>query len=199
MSNTAYAPDKAKFPSSEQVLAALEVFFAKDPKKMDAIVISGNGEPTLHPEFATITDQLLGFFNKHQLNVPVICFTNGTTLQKPKIFQALQKYQECCLKLDFDPVHSNKPIVPFSFDDLLPAIELENLVIQTCIFSDPKISFGDEELGAWLNQVKRLKPNRVDLYTISRDTPDKTLKPMKSILSIVANMLEGHGIPARIS
>src|SRR3989344_7422643 len=52
------------FPTLEQISAAFKTYIAKSVP-MEAIVVSGNGEPTLHPEFDEAMKRILGLRQEH--------------------------------------------------------------------------------------------------------------------------------------
>src|SRR5688572_24213686 len=57
--------------------------------KVDAITISGNGEPTLHPDFPRVVEDILASRDRVAKGVPVHILTNGAQLAKPGVAEAL--------------------------------------------------------------------------------------------------------------
>ena len=56
-----------------------------------------------------------------------------------------------------------------------------------------------EELSAWINALKKIKPKSVMIYTIDRDTPAKDLKKIPiDKLNSICNMVLENGIDAKV-
>ena len=67
--------------------------------KIDVITFAGNGEPTMHPEFAGVIDDTIELRNKYSPNAKISVLTNGISVGKQDIFEALQKVEIPVLKL----------------------------------------------------------------------------------------------------
>ena len=92
-----------RLPSSEEVASALEgrlKAFAEEGKPLDTITFSGNGEPTLHPDFPEIIDNTLRLRDKYCPKAKVSVLSNATMIWKPRVREALLKVDNPILKLD---------------------------------------------------------------------------------------------------
>jgi wyosine [tRNA(Phe)-imidazoG37] synthetase (radical SAM superfamily) len=72
----------------------------KEGMKLDVITVAGNGEPTMHPEFAEITDDTILLRNRLSPETKISVLTNGMNVSKASVFAALQKIDNPILKLD---------------------------------------------------------------------------------------------------
>lgn len=176
-----YVPTTSDFPSQEAICGAFQSWFQASEKRssgIEAIVLSGNGEPTSHPHFAELIDRLIRLRNNLKKQIPIVCLTNGAGLLDDKIFQALTKIDECCVKLDARYLHTNLPDKNIDQSKVLERMSLlKNLVIQSCFFDGVHSNTGDESVQNWLLCFKNLHPKRVDLYTVSRQTAAENLVP----------------------
>jgi wyosine [tRNA(Phe)-imidazoG37] synthetase (radical SAM superfamily) len=66
----------------------------------DVITFAGNGEPTLHPEFAGIIDDTIELRNQLSPNARIAVLSNATMIHKNDVFQALLKVEDNIQKLD---------------------------------------------------------------------------------------------------
>ena len=179
----ALAFDPTAFPSVEKVeedfrSALLELKNSATPQ-LDDIVISGNGEPTLHPDFARVIAALQKVKNELQPTVPLICLTSGTRLHEASICQALQSLDECAIKLDANMGRVNLPPPGFDRERLLNIIsKMPNAVIQSCFVAGSVNNTDPASITDWLRAVKIARPKRLDLYTVSRATAAKGLAPV---------------------
>ena len=90
-------------PSAEDVRKALrskleECSAAGTP--IDSITFSGDGEPTLNPEFPAIIDLTLELRDRYYPAAKVSVISNATRIGQPGVFEALQKVDNPILKLD---------------------------------------------------------------------------------------------------
>lgn len=170
----------------------------------DSITFSGNGEPTLHPDFSDIIDITKRLRDKYVPNAKISVLTNGTMLSKKKVFDAISKVDNNIIKIDggtYKTIKSiNKPQVDF---DLEKYIELlmtfkGDLSIQTCFLrgehNGMKIdNTTKEEVDLWIDHIKKIKPKKVMIYAIDRETPEKNLE------KISQEELEKIAVPLRQS
>ena len=87
----------------EEVRAALEdklkaMHAAGD--RLDVITFSGNGEPTLHPDFGGVVDDVIALRNKYYPSVKISVLSNSTMIDRPAVAEALLKVDNNILKLD---------------------------------------------------------------------------------------------------
>jgi wyosine [tRNA(Phe)-imidazoG37] synthetase (radical SAM superfamily) len=116
------------------------------------------------------------------------------------------------LKLDsaFDLTVSihNQPRVNIKVEELIENLRKFNgrLIIQTLFlrgtFNGKTIdNTTPEEINAWLEALRKVKPEEVMIYTISRDTPDggELYKVPAEELREIAAKVEKLGIKTRVS
>jgi wyosine [tRNA(Phe)-imidazoG37] synthetase (radical SAM superfamily) len=207
--------DLNEIPSRADVFEALERKLSEmkaHKKAPDVITYAGNGEPTLHPEFPGIIDDSIALRNKYFPEARIAVLSNATTISDPAIRAALLRVDQNILKLDsaFDStIHlHNKPRVKMRATELIDSLVSfnGNLIIQTLFLrgtynGKPIDNTTDDELNAWIDALKKIKPREVMIYTISRDTPEGAeLKkvPLKELKSI-ASRVEALGIKTQVS
>ncbi len=192
---------QTKLPSAENTKAALEDKLQKlneEGIKLDVITFAGNGEPTLHPQFAEIVDDTIELRDKYCPDAKISVLTNGMHVSKLSVFEALKKVENPILKLDsaFDETIRiiDRPNSP-SYS-VAKQIELfkkfnGNFILQTMFvrgeFNGKKIDNATEhEVSEWLEVVSALNPREVMIYTIDRETPAKQLEkvPLEELRKI---------------
>lgn len=178
----------------------------------DVITFAGNGEPTLHPEFAGIIDDTIVIRNQHCPSAKIAVLSNSTMLDRESVFQALCKVEDNIMKLDSvldSRIHQvdnpNKP--GFCFDALLKNLcRFEgNLIIQTMFLRGERDGVKvdnttEEEIEGWIAALKQIKPRQVMIYTIDRETPLKSLyKVSKTDLDAIAERARNEGFDVTVS
>ncbi len=82
------------FPTLEDLEETLKENFpilARRHPSLDTITFSGNGEPTLYPEFPAAVDLVREFGRKYLPWARIAILTNGTTLGDRAIFNAVRQ------------------------------------------------------------------------------------------------------------
>ncbi len=94
---------KKHLPTREEVRIALEEKL-KDMQKNgpapDVLTFAGNGEPTAHPHFPEIIEDTLALRDHYFPNAKVSVLSNSTFIDRPAVFDALNKIDNNILKLD---------------------------------------------------------------------------------------------------
>lgn len=153
----------------------------------DSITFSGNGEPTLHPDFVEIIDITINLRNKYIPNAKISVLTNGTMLHKKEIFDAISKIDNNIIKIDggtYETIKAiNKPNVDFDLNQYIELLKKfnGNLIIQTCFLRGKHNDFiidntTKEEIDLWIEHIKNIKPRKTMVYAIDRETPEKNLE-----------------------
>lgn len=206
-------PD-SHLPSRRDVREALKAKleeYAQRGETIDTITFAGNGEPTMHHEFAEIIDDVIELRNALCPQTQISVLSNATFSHKPKIFAALQKIDNNILKLDSGIEATvrliNQPAANFSLQKTVEALKAfkGNLVVQTLFFSGvykgiPFDNTTDEEVAAWLSLIKEVAPKSVMIYTLDRPTPvDNLHKAGEERLKEISEMVEKLGIKTQIN
>jgi wyosine [tRNA(Phe)-imidazoG37] synthetase (radical SAM superfamily) len=204
---------KIKLPTRKEISVALDERLQQMKKEgtpPDNITFAGNGEPTIHPEFAGIIDDTIALRKRHFPKAEITVLSNSSLLHKTNVFNALNKVDNNVLKLD--------SAIEATFTKLnmpAPGIKLEtiinniknfdgNQIIQTLFvrgsYKDDYIDNTTEiEIGAWLNVVREIKPKYVMLYPIDRDTAQQGLEKVSlNELENIADKVGKAGIKTKI-
>jgi wyosine [tRNA(Phe)-imidazoG37] synthetase (radical SAM superfamily) len=198
-------------PTRAQVKEALEERLSQMNPLPDAITFAGNGEPTIHPEFAGIIDDVTNLRNKYAPQSEVVVLTNATQMHKAHILQALSTIDRCMFKLDSAIEATiqaiNQPAQPVTIESFIEKISKfkGKIIIQTLFIrgSYNNESFNNttpEEVSALIEAYKKINPFEVVVYGIQRDTPIQTLtKISKEELESIAQQIRTHGLSVSIS
>ncbi len=179
---------------------------------LDVITFSGNGEPTLHPQFAEIIDDTIALRDKYfpQVKISVLC--NSTRLGDESVVAALRKVDNNILKLDSAITSTmrliDQPASPsFTSEGVIEQIAQFSgqCVVQTMFLRgehDGKIidNTTPEEVEALIRAYKRISPRQVMIYSIDRKTPEQKLeKVSREELEAIASQMCREGINVTVS
>ena len=179
------AVPERRFPRLEEVEAALKDKMSKavaEGVPVDSITFSGNGEPTMNPDFASIIDVTLRLRDLYFPKAKVSVLSNATLLGRQDVSQALMRVDNPILKIDASSQELvekiNKPVGTYRLTDVIENMKgfAGNFILQTMFLKSADFNTAvPEALDAWMDIVRELKPRQVMVYTIDRETPDKTL------------------------
>ncbi len=179
------------FPTREQVseiLAAKLKQMAAAKEIPDVITFSGNGEPTLHPDFEGIIDDTIALRNQLCPSAKVSVLSNSTRVHKPHIFRALHKVDNNILKFDSAIDRTMKLIDQpvgkhINVNWLIEQLEKfeGNLIIQTMFIrgeynGEVFDNTTDEEVTAWIKALEIIQPQQVMIYSLDREAPVSNLQ-----------------------
>lgn len=205
---------KNSFHSAKTVKKELEKKLIKMKnagEALDVITFAGNGEPTMHPEFRKIIKNTIEIRDENFPEADIAVLSNATLINKKSVFEALSKVDYNILKLDsaFEDTVSlfNNPTQNYSIEKTVRNLKKfnGNLIIQTMfvkgIYNGIEIdNTSDREILAWTNLLKEIKPKKIMIYTIERDTPDPGLKKVSlEKLEKIAEKLKTEGFTVQIS
>ena len=191
-----------KLPSREEVRAALEAKL-KENLPLDVITFSGNGEPTLHPDFLGIIKDTISLRDQYCPKAKVSVLSNSTQLGRPDVVKALRLCDNRILKLDAAtdemmrridlPVNEHLDVA--TIIDWLKQFN-GDFILQTCFLKGMHNGLildntTSEELSAWYQVVDELHPKQIMIYVIDRKTPEEHLEkiPREKMESIAAPLI----------
>ncbi|MBR4505363.1 MAG: radical SAM protein [Bacteroidales bacterium] len=178
--------DDTVLPTAEKVRTDLErklVELAKEGTPVDSITFSGDGEPTLNPEFPQIIDDTLRLRDEYYPNAKVSVLSNATRVHVPQVFEALHKVDNPIMKIDA-PTNEliekiNMPAPGYDVKRVIEALKRfdGNFVLQTCMLQGNGFdSSSAEVVGGMMDIVRLLRPREWMVYTIDRATPMQGLR-----------------------
>lgn len=206
---------KSGIPSRETVKKALNrklKAMTEADESLDVITFSGNGEPTLHPQFKDIVLDVMKLRDRFFPNAKVSVLSNSTMLKKDSVVEALKKVDNNILKLDsaFSPTlrainqPTSKDVIP---EGIIAHLKQFNgkCIVQTMFLrgehNGVKIdNTTDAEINALIAAYKEIAPQEVMIYSIDRKTPVETLtKVEKDELEAIGKRIEAAGIKVVVS
>ena len=196
-------------PSAEKVRRDLSnklQDLAADGITVDSITFSGDGEPTLNPEFPQIIDDTLALRDRYAPSAKVSVLSNATRVHIPEVFAALCKVDNPIMKIDAPTnaliVKINNPAPGYDIHRVIDSLKLFNgdFILQWCLLRSPDFdSSSPDVVLPMLDIIRLLRPREVMAYTIDRPTPAQNLQKlipdeMRSLLQPIID----EGIPVQI-
>ena len=180
--------DDTLLPSAEKVRTDLErmlLRLQKEGTRVDSITFSGDGEPTLNPEFPQIIDDTIAQRDRLASSAKVSVLSNATRVHLPAVFHALCKVDNPIMKIDA-PTNEliakiNHPAPGYDIARVVEALKQfkGDFILQTCMLRSREYDFDSsrpEVLEGWMAIVRQLRPREIMVYTIDRPTPAQGLE-----------------------
>jgi wyosine [tRNA(Phe)-imidazoG37] synthetase (radical SAM superfamily) len=176
----------------------------------DNITFAGNGEPTLHPEFDQIIADSIELRDAYFPQAKITVLSNGTSLKRDSVRQALMRVDNNVLKLDAGTDRTfrliNRPLSPITLEEIVERlagftgrIVVQTLFIRGEVEGEAIDNTTPEEVDLWLGHLKRIKPELVMLYPIARRTPFASLEKISpERLHEIALRVEATGLKAEV-
>lgn len=179
---------------------------------LDVITFSGNGEPTIHPQFAEIIDDTIALRDKYFPQVKISVLSNSTRLGDESVVAALRKVDNNILKLD-SAVNETMRLID---QPASPSFTCEKVVEQIAQFGGQCVvqtmflrgehdgqridNTTAQEVEALIKAYKQINPRQVMIYSIDRKTPEQQLeKVSREELEVIASQLRAEGFDVMVS
>ena len=173
-------------PTAEKVRTDLErklQCLVKENIPVDSITFSGDGEPTINPEFPQIIDDTLRLRDRYYPDAKVSVLSNATRVHILEIFNALRRVDNPIMKIDA-PTNElvekiNMPAPGYDVNRVIEALKQfdGNFVLQTCMLRGNGFdSSNPQVIEPLMDIVHLLRPREWMVYTIDRATPMQGLE-----------------------
>ena len=193
-----------KLPSRAEVLAAVGNALQLIDPPPAYITFSGNGEPTLHPEFPAIVDGLIELRDRYSCDSKAAILSNSTTVGDVRVRQALSKLDVRIMKLDCGTEELmrrfNQQCDGVRFEEIIAGLAaLGDVTVQALFSGGAKGNASSEAIESWVACMERISPVMIQIYTLARDFPSRQISPLsrEQLLEIDAR-LASKGIRAGV-
>ncbi len=200
-------------PPKEAVFQQMDDTFRRlkaEGTPVDTITFSGNGEPTIHPDFPEIIDYTIKMRDEYFPAAAISVLSNATQLHKPAVREALMKITNPILKIDSGLEEYiriiDQPVGEYSLEKVIENIKLfgNNFILQT-MFLKGNVNghyidcTAPESAEPWVKIALELRPREVMMYTLDRETPAKGLEKVTAQeMEAIAAPLKDAGIKVQI-
>ena len=194
----------AQWPSRESVLSEIERTLTELNPPPAYITFSGNGEPTLHPDFDAIMDGVIDLRNRFSPGSKTAILSNSTTLTDERVRRAIQKLDVRILKLDAGNSevyrNYNRPLCQTDLDGLIASLQsMKEVTIQALFAAGLSGNADALHVNDWILKIVQISPLHVQLYTLDRPYPSKNIAPVsRDQLEGIKQRLEKYGIRAGV-
>ncbi len=172
----AYANDMPRF---DDVTGAVGNALASE-LEFDYLTFSGNGEPTLHPQFASLVAQISEMRDRYRPGLKIALLSNSSGLNIAEVRESIRRIDVPVFKLDagiegiFKDI--NRPCTGINLRDISANLHsLRGFIIQTVLINGMPGNVEEEDLNAYFDLVEDVRPEGVHIYSIDRPVPNEAI------------------------
>jgi wyosine [tRNA(Phe)-imidazoG37] synthetase (radical SAM superfamily) len=191
-----------------ELLAEIEEAFrrhAAQATRVDCITLAGNGEPTLHPDLLELVVGTKRLRDRYFPGAAVGILSDATQVTRPRVRQALELLDARYMKFDAADEATwrrvNDPLGRTDFGEMVQALrDLPDIVLQSMFIQGSYDNTGGPHIQRWVEQVERIRPRAVQVYTIDRGTAAEgiTAVSRERLEEIAERLTTLTGIPAEV-
>jgi len=185
------SPKRETLPALADVLFAVEKALKK-PRTIDYLTFSGNGEPTIHPDYPEIVHQVRALVDRVRPGVKLAILSNASMVTNPDVISAFKRIDLPMLKLDvgtqlaFEAI--NRPVGGLCLDEIINGLgKIKNLVIQSVLIEGQHNNIHDSNYSDWVQVLSQLHPSAIHIYSTERPT---ALSDIKCVLPQTLKSIE---------
>ena len=147
----------------------------------DYLTFSGNGEPTLHPQFQELVMEITRLRARHRPSVKLALLSNSTGLIYESVRGSISAIDMPVFKLDAGSEEKfqqiNRPSKDIRYTEIVELLaSLSGIVLQTVFLDGKPNNTSDSDVELYAEKVKYIKPHAAHIYSIDRPVPDTDIK-----------------------
>lgn len=211
----AQGPGKSGIPPRAEVARLLQEkleAMKAAGESLDVITFSGNGEPTLHPEFPGVIDDTIRLRDRYFPGVKISVLSNATMLRSPQVCEALRRVDNNIQKLD-SAIDSTVRLIDrptqgfYRVADVIKGLKDFDgkVIVQTMILRGEHDGHAIDnstpaEIDALIAAYREIAPMEVMIYSIDRKTPAEHLQkvPREELEKIAGRIRSEANIPVQV-
>ena len=179
---------------------------SKAGDKVDTVAVFGSViDPTLHPRFKEITENLRDLRNKWFPRAKLVLLSTEPHAALREVRVSLGIYDRALIRLEGGTAKSFAALTGRKSSDLAEVVkalsQLENIIIEARFFRGTTDTTVPNEVKAWIKRLGEVGPREVQILSSSkkRSSRDKLRPaPHSAVERIAADVTEKLGIPAAI-
>lgn len=179
---------------------------------LDVITFSGNGEPTLHPDFVGVIADTIELRDRFYPEVKISVLSNATRAMRPEVAEALRRVDNNILKLDSAITPTMRLLDRpgdggYTSEKAIDTIADygDTAIVQTMLtrgFHDGKRvdNTTPEEIDALIEAYRKIGPREIMLYSLDRRSPEQSLEKVsrEELDSIAARIVASTGLKVQV-
>ncbi len=195
-------PYLGDLPPTEKIIADLKERMAFGVE-FDTVMLSGNGEPTLRPDFAELVKKLNSFLRSAYPGKTFGLLSNGSGLVRDDVFDTLDSFDLPIFKFDAGKPSTfhriNRPSIDVVYEDIFEQLRKigSRIHLQSVLIGGPRGNMNEADIVMWQQAVADIRPKSVEIYSIKRAIPENAVDvvPLHELEDLAFNAEKKTGVP----
>lgn len=150
-------------------------------EEYDYITFSGNGEPTLHPQFQELVMEIIRLRDRYRPSVKLALLSNSTGLIYDKVRRSIPYIDMPVFKLDSGSEEKfkqiNRPARGIEYSQIVDLLSsIKGIIIQTVFLDGTPNNTGDDDIESYAEKIKQIDPQETHIYSLDRPVPNTDIK-----------------------
>lgn len=192
-----------EFPTLDRIRDAFKSYITRSVPT-HAVVVSGNGEPTLYPAFDEAMKLITELRDEHLPGTKVVVLSSGAHLDSKKVIAGMNLADERVIKIDAggDALMQkiNDPLVRINLAKFLVGTrKLTDMTVQSLFFAGEIDNTGADAIDEWIEVIGMIKPKDVQIGTLRPGTdPRYQAVDEDTLYSIAFKLKKRIGLEASV-
>ncbi|MFT5288808.1 MAG: wyosine [tRNA(Phe)-imidazoG37] synthetase (radical SAM superfamily) [Planctomycetota bacterium] len=202
-------PRQNRLASQAVIITAVArrlIELAREGIKLKAVLVEGGKlDPTVHPEFDAISQNLRELLNKHFNKAKLVLVSERPDLQLAATRHAVTLYDLPILRLDAGTQKTFRALTGDTGEvfktrvESMSRLETERLIVETKFVREPADNSSDSEVRHLLRLLEDIRPAKMRIFTPPKSAA-KNIKPVpKGRMGEIAELInEKIGVPVEV-
>jgi len=190
------------YPECEDIIKEVREAL-ESPLQLDLITFSGNGEPTLHPDFPELAEAVIDLRDRYRPTVRTALLSNSTGLYREEVRQIVTEFDLPVFKLDAGTerifIRINRPAKGVKHQTIVDHLaNLDGIYLQTVFLDGEPSNTGPDEMIAYLEHLAAIQPRGVHIYSTDRPVASADIYRVDPewLEDIASQITSETGVPA---
>ena len=170
--------------------------------KIETLLVTGNLEPTSHPELVEVIENLRELRDKWFSKATLALVSDSIDVDAPHLRHALGMFDKPLVRFEWGTAKSFSSLSGRPATELKRIVEalagLDRLILQACFTEDKKGNGSVTEVRNWIKKVAEIKPREVHLGTVAARKGGPKPCSSSRLEAIAVELTEKTGIPAQV-
>jgi hypothetical protein len=173
---------------------------SKAGDKFESLVVTGNNEPTTHPELVEVIENLRQLRDKWMGKSALCLVSQDINVLAAHLKHALGMFDKPIVRFEWGTAKAFSTATKRPATDLKSIVDaitgIDKLILQACFVEGKTGNSASAEVKNWIKKVAEIRPREVHIGT-AEGKGSKAL-PVSRLEAIAAELIESTGVPARV-
>ncbi len=196
------SPYLEDMPGVDDIVATLKLRLDENIE-FDTVALSGNGEPTLHPDFLALARKINQLLKSCFPGKTLALLSNSSGLIHEDVIESIDLFDLPVFKLDVGRPSSfyriNRPDPNVVYEEILEKLREigPRIHLQSVFVGGLRGNMNEVDIPMWAQAVADIKPKAVEIYSTKRSAPENDIDivPHEKLEELAKEIEKQTGVP----